>query len=354
MSETPQVQTTMTAADLPYPNGWFAVAYSDEVEPGAVISRRLCGQDIVIWRNAEGELRVQDAYCLHLGANIGVGGWVNGDAVVCPFHGWQYGADGYCVKIPYEKRPMRVQLKTWEVRDYEPMVLVWFDAQGRPPTWEMPKTDWEGYAVRHQDWTINSHPQEICENAADGAHFQFVHKFPNVADVQAREDGNTIWFDISMRPLSEDHDPADRAPNEPEPFDISGKADSNVTGVHGPGLVFNEVYAKQRHLRNELYVTPVDHDRVILRGVHALNYDDKTVDVEEKIEKTKGWAAFDAWEDDLPIWENKIYRPKPYATHPSEIAIVAFRKWYSRWYDEGEVDATAATAGRPAASSGLS
>jgi len=45
-----------------------------------------------------------DAYCPHLGANLGVGGLVRGDCIECPFHLWKFrGIDGECVNIPYSK-----------------------------------------------------------------------------------------------------------------------------------------------------------------------------------------------------------------------------------------------------------
>ena len=32
---------------------------------------------------------------------LGFGGEVAGDAIRCPFHGWEYKADGWCKHIPY-------------------------------------------------------------------------------------------------------------------------------------------------------------------------------------------------------------------------------------------------------------
>ena len=51
-----------------------------------------------------------DAYCPHLGANIGIGGRVIGDCLECPFHGWQFrGSDGKVTKIPYaDKSKLRL------------------------------------------------------------------------------------------------------------------------------------------------------------------------------------------------------------------------------------------------------
>ena len=55
-----------------------------------------------MFRGESGQVYVVDAYCPHLGANLAVGGKVEGDCIECPFHGWQYrGEDGKCVKIGY-------------------------------------------------------------------------------------------------------------------------------------------------------------------------------------------------------------------------------------------------------------
>ena len=52
---------------------------------------------------------IVDAYCPHLGANLGVGGRVHGNCIECPFHGWQFdGETGQCTSIPYADK---VQLR---------------------------------------------------------------------------------------------------------------------------------------------------------------------------------------------------------------------------------------------------
>ena len=84
----------------PFPNGWFQVAYTDEVAPGGVRSLHAFGKKLVLYRTESGEARVFDAHCPHLGADLGVGGKVEGDTIRCPFHGWRYGEDGRCVEVP--------------------------------------------------------------------------------------------------------------------------------------------------------------------------------------------------------------------------------------------------------------
>ena len=57
--------------DLPMPFGWFAMCYSDELAVGQVKPLRYFGRDLVAWRGEDGQARVLDAYCAHLGAHMG-------------------------------------------------------------------------------------------------------------------------------------------------------------------------------------------------------------------------------------------------------------------------------------------
>ena len=88
----------------PYPRGWFAVASSTDLAPDEVKPAHYFGQELALFRSEDGEARVFDAYCPHLGAHLGYGGTVEGAELVCPFHGWRFGGDGACTGMPYGKR----------------------------------------------------------------------------------------------------------------------------------------------------------------------------------------------------------------------------------------------------------
>ena len=88
--------------DTVFPFGWFAVSYSDELAVGEVKPVRYFARDMVVWRGEDGQARVLDAYCRHLGAHMGHGGRVNGNDLECPFHAWQYNEAGAVTHIPYE------------------------------------------------------------------------------------------------------------------------------------------------------------------------------------------------------------------------------------------------------------
>jgi nitrite reductase/ring-hydroxylating ferredoxin subunit len=86
---------------LPYPDGWFAACFSSELPPGSVLSRKLCDRDVIVFRTEAGVPAIVDAHCPHMGAHMGVGGRVEGEAIRCPFHGFRFAPDGACVSTPY-------------------------------------------------------------------------------------------------------------------------------------------------------------------------------------------------------------------------------------------------------------
>ena len=59
---------------FPIPSGWFAVAFSSELEAGEVKPVRYFGKELVLFRTSDGEAHLLDAFCPHLGAHLGHGG----------------------------------------------------------------------------------------------------------------------------------------------------------------------------------------------------------------------------------------------------------------------------------------
>ena len=60
----------------PYPNGWFSILRSNELKTRQSTAVNALGQNFAVFRDDEGKAHVLDAYCAHLGANLGVGGKV--------------------------------------------------------------------------------------------------------------------------------------------------------------------------------------------------------------------------------------------------------------------------------------
>ncbi len=95
------------ASPLPIPYGWFQVGFAGDVSVGTVHPLQYFGRHLVLWRDESGVAHLNDAFCPHLGAHLGHGGKVVGEAIACPFHGWQFNPEGKNTKIPYSTRVNR-------------------------------------------------------------------------------------------------------------------------------------------------------------------------------------------------------------------------------------------------------
>lgn len=83
-------------AGLPAPRGWYQVAFTHAV-PTGLSPAHLGGRCLMLVRDGE-RVRAFDAACPHRGANLALSGRLDGEAVVCGFHGYSVhlGAnDGY-------------------------------------------------------------------------------------------------------------------------------------------------------------------------------------------------------------------------------------------------------------------
>ena len=52
------------------PTGWFQVAYSHELEVGDIRCLKYFNGEQVLFRGADGGVRMLDAYCPHIGAHL--------------------------------------------------------------------------------------------------------------------------------------------------------------------------------------------------------------------------------------------------------------------------------------------
>jgi nitrite reductase/ring-hydroxylating ferredoxin subunit len=57
------------------------------------------GIELALWRSATGRVAAWADRCPHRGMRLSHG-FVRGEALSCIYHGWSYGADGHCLRIP--------------------------------------------------------------------------------------------------------------------------------------------------------------------------------------------------------------------------------------------------------------
>ena len=165
-------------ADLAALRGfWHPVGFSTALDDGPMPAL-LLGEPLVLWRGQDGTVRVLSDVCVHRGTALSLGG-VNGDEIVCAYHGWRYRADGRCVAIPQLADPTRVPAKARVAafRAQERYGLIWVALE--EPRWPLPEVpeledgDWAVVRAGPYAWGCDAARQ--VENFTDFGHFPWVH-----------------------------------------------------------------------------------------------------------------------------------------------------------------------------------
>lgn len=321
----------MTRFPFGLPNGWFLIAYADELPPGQLQPLHVLDRDLVVFRGESGAVHVFDAHCPHLGAHLGVGGRVVGDTLQCPFHGWRFGGDGGCVEIPYAKRiPPGARARSHRVVERNGMIFLWHHAGGHEPDFEIPvlpewgDDEWLGEWMRW-DWTLATQPQEMAENGIDWPHFETIHKIP--APENRRwdfRDHSFFWQVGGTKPV--------------EALE-SGRDEILMYGENW-GLAYS--WLKQHGHYETVVVTgmtPIDGETTRVRmGVIARIGASPSPAVRSAFEAyMKEHATFA--EADFPIWANKRYRARPVLCD-GDGPIAEYRRWAARFYSSPAASAT--------------
>ena len=136
------------------PRAALAAVGQNEHAQQRVLAAELLGERIVL-AELEGRVVALRGTCPHRGAGLGLG-WVNADcsAVVCRYHGFEWGASGALRRIPafeVEGRPLPVG-PAWRVETYPTVVqygLIWvcLEAEPRLPLLAAPPHDDPAYVT---------------------------------------------------------------------------------------------------------------------------------------------------------------------------------------------------------------
>lgn len=166
----------------PFPRGWYAVAFSEEIRPGELRTVRFLGRELVLWRASSGAAFATDPVCPHLGAHFGEGGEVVGDTLRCPMHHFCFDGEGACVATPYGTRPPpAARAKMLPLIERAGMLFAKHDPDGVAADWALPPLadDAWGPSTRLR-FDMHTHVQDIAENTVDVGHFGPTHGYSGV------------------------------------------------------------------------------------------------------------------------------------------------------------------------------
>jgi len=164
-------------------NLWYVAALESDVPSDRPLGVRMLGQDLVLFRDAEGVIRALSDVCVHRGGSL-CRGKLQAGRVACPYHGWEFDGEGQCVRIPAlgdeANLPKRARVDAYPVELRYGLVWVFIGdakADERPP---IPDTfapyfesaDWRCIAGKFH---FPANWQRVMENGLDTAHVHLVH-----------------------------------------------------------------------------------------------------------------------------------------------------------------------------------
>jgi nitrite reductase/ring-hydroxylating ferredoxin subunit len=309
---------------------------------GKVWRRQLAGRHLAVFRTASGALGCLDAHCPHLGADMAVGGAVEGEHLRCPFHGFTFDVQGACVATPYgQKVPPLARCGACPVVERAGLVLAWHGAAGEAPSFAITDIDRASWTPwREHVFDLRGHPQEIAENGVDFGHFVAVHGYQNVQVTAPLEPDGPI-----LR--------AAYAFDRPRGLQGSGLLTTSIRILqHGLGYALVEAHVANLGVRTRQLVLalPLGDDRMQLRIALAVDRSVQPRQVHPLLAwlpaggMVAGWLAeriadrgmagyIEDVEQDLPIWQHKAHLPRP-ALAAGDGPVGPYRKWVRQFYPQ--------------------
>jgi nitrite reductase/ring-hydroxylating ferredoxin subunit len=80
---------------------WYAVEHSLALGRSP-LPVRLLDKRYILFRDDQGLAHCFLDQCPHRGASFAKG-WVDGNCIRCPYHGWSFAPDGHCINIPADQ-----------------------------------------------------------------------------------------------------------------------------------------------------------------------------------------------------------------------------------------------------------
>jgi phenylpropionate dioxygenase-like ring-hydroxylating dioxygenase large terminal subunit len=156
---------------------WHVIGFSTDFPPGEIHKVTLLERDLIVWRSSDGEAHVWEDLCIHRGARLSKG-WLVGDNVVCPYHGWRYDQQGTCTLMPAAptEKPMK-KARAFPYPVQEVYGFVWV-CLGEPSSDVPTYSQWDDDSfmkVHSGPYPYAGNGFRAVENFVDASHFPFVH-----------------------------------------------------------------------------------------------------------------------------------------------------------------------------------
>lgn len=162
------------------PNQWYALLKSRSVKDKKAVGIKRLGKELVVWRETNGKVVCLRNRCPHRGAALSLGRVIDG-CIECPYHGFQYDAEGRCTLIPASGKDARVLkgliVQSFPTREAYGFIWIWWGEKREV----LPALPWFEELPDSLAYTATGSVEcpinyvRLIENSLDLSHFPFVH-----------------------------------------------------------------------------------------------------------------------------------------------------------------------------------
>jgi phenylpropionate dioxygenase-like ring-hydroxylating dioxygenase large terminal subunit len=170
------------------PNQWYVILESSDVRNNQVIGIKRMGKQMVAWRDSKGKPGVALDKCPHRGIALSKGK-LKDDHLQCPFHGFEYDANGKCKLIPANGKssqvPDHIRANAYAISETNGFIYLWWGDPALvgsagpvdPASVKLPWFEDLDDKLIHNSFTAHwkAHYSRVIENQLDVVHVPFIH-----------------------------------------------------------------------------------------------------------------------------------------------------------------------------------
>jgi 3-ketosteroid 9alpha-monooxygenase subunit A len=298
--------------------GWYQAAFVRELSTD--LTPVMIGKHPLVLVRRGATVTSCDAVCPHRGANLAYGGQLDGDAIICPFHGHRITLGG-------------AHHRRYFVRDYRTLSIggsvfvLLSEPHENGLVNFLESLTYTHVFVPGFDLLVRVPPEYVIENVFDAAHFKVIHGLNRTPKLQLahREHGEMV---VEARFHTNRLNPWQEGP-EGQNLKLGSRFCAHVfspnlvvTELGDPGLAHIVITAATP--------TPEGHSHIRLSLAVRDTHDDKSND---RIIMSLLHGSKTAFEQDIPVWEHLVTGAPPrYAA--GDRPVIEYRKFCNRFIDD--------------------
>jgi len=184
-------------------NAWYVAAQSHELSHD-LLSRRICGETIVLFRMDSGRPAALEDRCCHRHLPLSLGTH-NGNTVQCGYHGLEFDSSGKCISVPGQALvPPGAAVRAFPVVEKYRYIWIWLGNPELADKKSIPNYQWNddpAWVSNTGYFHVQGNHQLLVDNLLDLSHVQFVHATTlgaagiTEAPIKTRHDRNRIHVD---------------------------------------------------------------------------------------------------------------------------------------------------------------